>query len=127
MWTLENSNRVLLAFARGLGVKEAAVSIGVSVPTLRKHYSAEVEKRDAAALRFEAVQLSRLNDRAKAGSVAAEKELARRIDKARLELLAEKVAAPAPRSAPRGKKATQQAEAEEVRGLYEVPASPMMQ
>jgi hypothetical protein len=90
-WSLENSNKVLLAFARQLSVKEAATAIGVSVPTLRKHYSSELAQREAAALRFEMVQLARLNDGAKAGSVAAEKELGRRLDKAALQQLSEKV------------------------------------
>jgi hypothetical protein len=127
-WTLANSNKVLLAFARGLSVKDAATGIGVSVPTLRKHYSSEVAQRDAAAVRFEMVQLARLNERAGAGSVAAEKELGRRIDKARLEQLADTVSrrAKPPKPAPRGKKEMQQQAAEEVRGLYETPPAPGM-
>ncbi len=91
VWTLESSNKVLLAFARRLSVKEAATAIGVSVPTLRKHYSSEVAQREAAALRFEMVQLARLNDGAKAGSVAAEKELGRRLERAAIQQLSEKV------------------------------------
>ncbi|WP_244552311.1 hypothetical protein [Allosphingosinicella indica] len=80
-WTRENSNKVLLAFARGLGPKDAATAIGVSVPTLRKHYFAEVAKRREARLRMEMTQLARLNAQAEAGNVAAEKELLKQLEK----------------------------------------------
>ncbi|WP_339347488.1 hypothetical protein [uncultured Sphingomonas sp.] len=125
-WTLENSNKVLLAFARGLTVKQAATAIGVSVPTLRKHYSSEVAQRDAAALRFEMVQLARLNDGAKAGSVAAEKELGRRLEKARLDALSEEVSrhAKPPTTPRRGKKEELQHEADNITGRYETPPPP---
>ncbi len=124
--TLENSNKVLLAFARGLTVKEAATAIGVSVPTLRKHYSSEVAQREAAAIRFEMVQLNRLNEGAKAGSVSAEKELGRRLEKARIDLLADQASrnARAPKPQPQGKKAALQQAADELRGQYEAPPPP---
>ncbi|AOW22223.1 hypothetical protein AVM11_08860 [Sphingomonas melonis TY] len=124
--TLENSNKVLLAFAMRLGVKEAATAIGVSVPTLRKHYSSEVAQREAAAIRFDMVQLHRLNESAKAGSVAAEKELGRRLEKARIDLLSDQVSrnARAPKAAKVGKKAALQQAADELRGQYEAPPPP---
>ncbi|WP_294353341.1 hypothetical protein [uncultured Sphingomonas sp.] len=124
VWSLENSNKVLLGFARGLTVKQAATVIGLSVPTLRKHYSSEVAQRDAAALRFEMVQLARLNDGAKAGSVAAEKELGRRLEKAKLDQLSDQVSGGARAPAPKGKKETLQQAADELTGLYETPPSP---
>ncbi|MGN5373271.1 hypothetical protein [Sphingomonas hankookensis] len=55
-WTLENSNKVLLAFARGLSLDDAALVVGVSVPTLRKHYFSEVKQQAAAKLRMEMTQ-----------------------------------------------------------------------
>ena len=125
-WSLANSNKVLLAFARGLSAKQAATAIGVSVPTLRKHYSSELAHREAAALRFEMVQLNRLNETAKGGSVAAEKELARRLEKARLADLSDRVSQHARPPAPErvGKKQMAQQAAEEVRGRFEPPAPP---
>lgn len=125
-WSVENSNKVLLAFARGLTVKEAATGIGVSVPTLRKHYSSEVAQREAAALRFEMVQLARLNEGAKGGSVSAEKELGRRLEKAKLDALADKVSRGARAPAPEriGKKQQAQQDAADVRGRFEPPAPP---
>ncbi|WP_246616649.1 hypothetical protein [Sphingomonas yunnanensis] len=128
-WSLENSNKVLLAFARGLSVKEAATAIGVSVPTLRKHYSSEVGKRTDARLRMEMTQLARLNAAATEGNVAAEKELFKRLDKAALNELADRVAnrgrngAP-PREPKLGKKAAAKAAAAEVSGKYAPPPPP---
>lgn len=125
-WSLENSNKVLLAFARGLSVKEAATAIGVSVPTLRKHYFAEVAKRTAARLRMEMTQLARLNTAAQDGNVAAEKELFKRLDKAALSNLADRVAnrGGAERKPKLGKKEEAQENAGNVRGKYAPPEPP---
>lgn len=90
-WCLENSNRVLLAFARGLSQAEAAVLIGIDAKTLRKHYSRECAMRTTAAQRLEMRQLERLNKQAEAGNVAAEKALADRIEKLRMRDQAKKV------------------------------------
>jgi AcrR family transcriptional regulator len=73
-------------------VKEVALSIGISVPTLRQHYSSELERRHAMVLMMESVQLGRLNDQAAAGNVAAEKELMKALEKGRLEQLSDRVA-----------------------------------
>lgn len=127
-WSLENSNKVLLAFARGLSVKQAATAIGVSVPTLRKHYSSELGQREAAALRFEMVQLARLNDGAKGGSVAAEKELGRRLEKAKLQQLSENVIdrGRPKKPAPLGKKEAAREAAKEAVKKFRPRAGPPM-
>lgn len=126
VWTRENSNKVLLAFVRGLTVKDAATAIGVSVPTLRKVYFVELEDRRAARLRFEITQLARLNDQAEGGNVAAEKELFKRIDKARLEDLSDRVAhSPKPPKPEKiGKKLAQKEAALAVKGRFEPPSPP---
>jgi len=127
-WSLANSNKVLIAFAKGLSVKDAAVAIGVSVPTLRKHYFAEVAKRQAARVRMEIAQLARLNNAAAGGNVAAEKELFKRMDKAALADLAERVAdrgsARAAQQPKLGKKAAAQAAAGQVQGKFAPPPAP---
>lgn len=127
LWTRANSNKVLLAFARGLTVKDAAVSIGVSAPTLRKVYFAEVAKRTQAKLRMEMTQLARLNDQAEGGNVTAEKELLKQMERLRQRDEA-RAMAPAPMSPPRaeriGKKEAAARAAEQVRGLYETPMPP---
>lgn len=130
-WSLENSNKVLLAFARGLDVKGAATAIGVSVPTLRKHYFSEVAKRDAAKLRMEMTQLSRLNKAAAGGNIAAEKELGKRLDKAALAAQSERVAnrgqaTPLPRQERLGKKAAAREAAGQVVGKFAPPLPPSL-
>ncbi len=70
------------------------------------------------------VQLNRLNTKAADGSVAAEKELGRRLEKARLDDLSKSMSAPAPRQERKGKKAEAQEAAEGIRGCYEPPAPP---
>lgn len=131
-WSRENSNRVLLAFAAGYSVKEAATAIGVSVPTLRKHYFAEVAKRESAALRMEMLQLARLNDAAGAGKTAAEKELFKRLEKARLRALSQTVASPEPAAQsqqPRPRKGKKEAAIEaaaQVDGIYAPPRPPSL-
>lgn len=124
-WTLENSNKVLLAFARGLSVKEAATAIGVSAPTLRKVYFSEVAKRAQAQLRMEMTQLARLNKLAADGNVAAEKELLKQLDKMRQRDQV-RAMAPAPTAKPEklGKKEAAARAAGQVRGLYETPPAP---
>jgi hypothetical protein len=129
VWTIENSNKVLLAFARGRSPKDAATAIGVSVPTLRKHYSSEVAQREAAALRMEATQLSRLNDAAARGSVPAEKQLMKELQKGRLDALASKVAGRDARplkAPPLGKKEQAKASAKAVGGKFAPPPAPSL-
>jgi len=124
-WSRENSNRVLLAFARGLSVKDAAKVIGVSTPTLRKVYFSEVAKRREAQLRLEMTQLARLNEQAEGGNVTAEKELFKQLDRLRQRDQAHAMA-PAPTVSPAriGKKEAAAKAAEQVKGLYEPPMPP---
>jgi hypothetical protein len=118
-WSRENSNKVLLAFARGLSVKEAAMAIGVSAPTLRKVYFAEVSERAKAKLRMEMTQLARLNRAAEAGSVPAEKELLKTLERMRQRDVVDARAPTHPTKAvPVGIKAAKAAAAKQVDGLY---------
>jgi len=126
--TRESSNKVLLMFALGRSEKQAATAIGVSVPTLRKHYFSECQKRRDAALKLEATQLSRLNEQAQEGNVTAEKELFKQLDRLRMRDQAASFA-PVPvvkqgRADKLGKKEAAAQAAEQVRGLYEPPPPP---
>jgi hypothetical protein len=127
-WTLENSNRVLLAFARGLSLEQAAVVIGVSLPTLRKHYFSEVKQQAEAKLRMEMTQLVRLNKTAAEGNVAAEKELGRRLEKAAIADTADRVANRGRNGAPAqprlGKKEEAQEAAQAVTGRFAPRSAP---
>jgi hypothetical protein len=124
-WSVENSNKALLAFARGLTVKQAALIVGVSSPTFRKVYFSEVRKRRDAQLRMEMTQLARLNEQAAKGNVTAEKELFKLLDKLR-QRDAVRAASPAPTARPEklGKKAAAAAAAAEVKGRFEPPPPP---
>jgi hypothetical protein len=130
-WSLRNSNRINLLFATGHSVKEAALAIGVSVPTLRKHYFSEVEQWRVARLKLTAAQLERLNDEAEQGNVAAIKELFKRIDKATIAELATRVAnrpeaKPKPAGQKLGKKAELRRAAGEVKGKFKPPEPPQL-
>lgn len=127
IWTLENSNRVLLSFARGLSVKQTAMVVGVSAPTLRKVYFSEVARRANAQVLMEMTQLARLNNLATAGNVTAEKELMKQMDRLR-QRDEVRAMAPPPSNTSRpdrlGKKESAAKAAEQVRGLYEPPPAP---
>lgn len=126
-WNRETSNRVLLSFARGLSVKDVAIAVGLSAPTLRKVYFSEVAKRRHAQLRLESVQLSRLNEEAAKGNVTAEKELFKQMDRLRARDAQTQLAPPPTKSAQPvklGKKEAARIEAQAQRGLYEPPAPP---
>lgn len=125
IWNKPTSDRVLLAFARGLSVKLAAEIVGLSGPTLRKVYFSECAKRLTAQVRLEMTQLVRLNDEAAKGNVSAERELARRLDQLRMRDAAQAQASPRPKAEPKlGKKAEAELAAQAQRGLYEPPAGP---
>lgn len=112
----------------GLSVKEAATAIGVSVPTLRKHYFAEVGKRADARVRMKMTQMVRLNKAAADGNVAAEKELRKQLDKVELANLSDRVANRGkPEKTPKpGKKAEAQEKAGQVRGKFAPPEPPSL-
>lgn len=121
-------NRVLLGLVRGLTNRDIAATVGVSVSTLKEHYSAELKVRKAARLKMEMRQLERLNAQAEDGSVAAEKELSARLDRLR-ERDEHRKDAPAPKVAkakPIGKKEAAEMAAREPSGLYDPPAAPQL-
>lgn len=128
VWTKENSNKISLLFACGYQPKDAAQAIGVSVPTLRKHYFSELEQWRFARIRMEAKLLAQLNAEGEKGSVGAMKELAKRIDKGRLEALAERVADRGRKEPKRrlGKKEQQHEAAQGVRGKFAPPEAPAL-
>lgn len=105
-WTLENSHKINLLFATGHDPADAAAALGISMPTLRKHYFSELEQWRVARLRLKAQQLQHLHDEGAKGNVAAIKELFKQMDQGRMVAGARDMAkAPAPRPAPKlGKK-----------------------
>ena len=124
-WTHERSNRVLLCFVRGLTHAETARVLGIDAKTLRKHYSRECDEKRIAGLKYEQLQLERLNREAQSGSVTAEKALRDMLDKFRMRDRAKKQAAPSPRpQKPLGKKDQALRAAREQEGIFTPPSGP---
>jgi len=128
--TERNANKVSLLFALGHDVKDVAAALGITQPTLRKHYFSEVSQRDAMRLKLKAEVLSSLFDQAKGGNVGAMKKLLDQVEKGDLVALSVAVKnrktndAPKPKVPPIGKKEAQQLAAEEVDGIYKPRAAP---
>lgn len=129
-WSVENSNRINLLFATGHELRDAAQMLGISLPTLRKHYFSEVEQWRVARLKLKALQLERLHDEGAKGNVGAIKELLKQAERGALVARARELATPAPeKKAPAeklGKKATAKAAAADVRGKFAPPAPPRL-
>lgn len=105
---------------------DAATALGITQPTLRKHYFSEVSQREAMLLRLEADQLLRLHEQAQVGNVPAMKELLGRVDKASLAKLAVHLPDRMARAERKGKKQEQSEAAHAVGGLYEPDAPPSL-
>lgn len=130
-WTVENSNKINLIFATGGEPRDAAAVLGITMPTLRKHYFSELEQWRVARLRLKAAQLQRLHEEGAKGNVAAIKELFKQMDKGALAQLSERVAnrsgRPAqPKPPAIGKKEAAKHAAGEVRGKFAPPEPPRL-
>lgn len=131
VWTKENSQKINLLFACGRDVKDVAAAIGISQPTLRKHYFSECAGRKVAAMRMRALQLTRLNDQAEIGNVAAEKALAAMIQAERIQSMNDRMTATPrgkaePKPAKLGKKEEARAAAHGVSGKFAPPPAPLL-
>lgn len=76
----ENRNRIAIALADGWSNKRIAQTLGISLPTLRKHYKFLVQHRKTMRDRLELRARSALYQQGLAGNVAAMKEYFRRAD-----------------------------------------------
>ncbi|WP_147112123.1 hypothetical protein [Tateyamaria sp. syn59] len=122
--TKENVKKVKLLLVSGFEKKDIAAELGISVPTLNKHYFRSGLKgvkaaRKKALAEEKAANLLRLDQAASKGNVTAIRELNSILAAEAMKDLAREVAGdetgetkpkPAPSSAPRGKK-QQQADA----------------
>ncbi len=120
--TIENHNKILLLAATKHSLKECATAVGLSVPTLRKHYFSAVQLFDRAKLMVQGERLAQLFAEAAKGNVAAIKELGKEIERGELRALGERVKdrgkgdKPAP---PKGLKEQRKVAAQGVTGLFE--------
>lgn len=76
-------NRALVTMLLATGRDEAAIAgaLGVSEPTLRKHYFSEIKGRASARLRVEGKLLAKLAEQAMGGDTGAAKKLLDRLDR----------------------------------------------
>lgn len=128
--TDENRNKIMMMMVFGCTNADLAKSIGVSVPTLRKHYLQQLQQRSVARLQLDAVRRAALFNKVRAGDVSAIKELDRQLGRLDLDNLAEKVAT-RPRADDRaperlGKKEAERLAAAEIRGKYAPPEPPKL-
>lgn len=107
--TRKNRNKVMMLLAMGWTDQGVANALGVSIPTLNKHYFRELKLRDIARDRLKATHMEMLWEQAKKGSVPAIKEFRKLMDKVEAEdaeqhFLTRAAGTPMPRQAKLGKK-----------------------
>lgn len=104
LWSLDSENRVILGLAMGYSDKEIAFGLGISVPTLRKHYFSALKRREMQRSRFELWRAEVLANEAKAGNVGAMKELTKIVEKRDRYLAEERLRNARQDDEPKGKK-----------------------
>jgi predicted transcriptional regulator len=79
--TDENRNKIMMMLVFGKTNAEIAKALGLSQPTLRKHYLQQLSQRKVARLQLDMQLWAALYEKAVAGDVGANKELAKRVDR----------------------------------------------
>ena len=72
---------MILGLAMGYRDEEIAAAIGVSLPTLRKYYFSELQRRDMQRLRVDLRMVETLAVQAESGNVAAVRELGKAMER----------------------------------------------
>lgn len=88
VWTERNSNKIKLMLAMGKGDGDIAIALGISLPTLRKHYFSEMKIRESARTALDAERMMLLWEAAQGKNVGALKAIdaaLRDIDRAKIE------------------------------------------
>lgn len=110
-WTLEKSNKVKLALARGWKSERIANALAISLATLKRHFRAELQEREMAQDQLDLDRFALAWKAAQSGNVGAMRQIDRLMD-ADARLRADRVfrtsgedeAAPQARPKPLGKK-----------------------
>lgn len=111
--TPEIASKVRTLLVAGLTLDRIAIEVGVSVPTLRKHYFANGKvnrrhARDMALAEAKAKNMLQLQDQADAGNVSAMKEVRKIVEREQLLAMDDRVSGGQTRkrakAAPQGKK-----------------------
>lgn len=136
--TVGNRNKIMVLLALGWDEPKIAGAIGITRPTLRKHYFRELKVRDEARARLEGSAVVAQAAKAVAGDTQAFRELQRLFGKADLAAaqaaypkgeapVAEGQARPKGAAVPRvGVKEQRRQAAREVSGVYATPAPPKL-
>ncbi len=85
--TAENLEKIILLLGMKRSETDCAAAIGLSLPTMKKHYFSHPEVQRAkrhASLVLEGELLLRLNRQSEAGKTSATEKLLKRLDKAQL-------------------------------------------
>ena len=112
--TSGNINKVRWLLISGMKKPEIAKQLGISIPTLNKHYFKKLTVRNAqlaAISEARARTLLQLDKAARTGSVPAMKEIGKIVKEAEMECLASDIRKPAPVAKPLGIKAQRKADA----------------
>ncbi len=121
-WTREKSNKIMVLFASGYVVADAAKVIGCDAKTLRKVFPFECRERERAALIVRSGMMARLIDEIEKGNVAACKRLDQMLDAERARAVDARTRTNEPKApkkaAPKGKKEEQRDAAHGVGGLF---------
>lgn len=105
--TAGNVNKVRWLLLAGWKKPKIAQELGISIPTLNKHYFKNRSIKDAVLLAAAEVRgrtLIQLDKAAQGGSVPAMKELAKQARQVELDCLAKDIRTPKPTAKPIGKK-----------------------
>lgn len=127
--TADNRRKIVALAAFGMGAEQIASAIGITPPTLRKHYFRELRTLADAKLRLQGKAISKLLAEVDKGNVSAIALLFKRIDKHDMTLLAERTATRGGTASPReklGKKAQMKEAAGKVAGKFAPPAGPTL-
>ncbi|WP_182422016.1 hypothetical protein [Aureimonas sp. ME7] len=128
-WT---RNRVTLLVVMGYANELIADIIGISAPTLRRCYKAELEARPVARMRLDLRRMEKLVEGMNDGNVGAIKELGKQLEKLDMTLAEKRVRDRAKTEAPAeerlGKKAQRLENAKRAvgEGRFAVPPAPRL-
>lgn len=114
--TSENVNKVRLLVVSRWTSQQIAEELGISVPTLNKHYfkNASIKRaRQTALSEVKGRLMLQLDAEASSGNVTAQKELLKILDKEMMNDLSDGIKKPAAKKKPLGKKAARRAAAAE--------------
>lgn len=127
--TAENLEKAVLLYAMRKTDAEVAAALGITVPTLKAHYFSRAElqsiRRNARAF-VEGELLARLSRDSLAGKTGATEKLLKRLDKAGLSALSERIKdrGKPDKAKPIGIKEARQLAAQKVEGRFAPRAAP---